>query len=91
LLQRKRGEIFGCFTQWKQPMLDFPWKADVEISFDLPNLDEAESIDPSWVDPQLLCITLKQAESRLDYKIMRCIDLSPLAFLCFWVFSNCFP
>jgi len=35
--------------------------------------------------------TSKQAESRLDYKIMRCIDLSPLAFLCFWVFSNCFP
>ncbi|XP_062159602.1 beta-fructofuranosidase, insoluble isoenzyme CWINV1-like [Alnus glutinosa] len=30
-------------------------QADVEISFDLPNLDEAESIDPSWVDPQLLC------------------------------------
>jgi beta-fructofuranosidase len=36
-------------------LLLFPWKADVEISFDLPNLDEAESIDPSWVDPQLLC------------------------------------
>ena len=33
----------------------FPIKADVEVSFDLPNLNEAESIDPSWVDPQLLC------------------------------------
>jgi len=32
-----------------------PIKADVEVSFDLPHLNEAESIDPSWVDPQLLC------------------------------------
>ncbi|KAB8982105.1 hypothetical protein FH972_026891 [Carpinus fangiana] len=30
-------------------------QADVEVSFDLPNLDEAESLDPNWVDPQLLC------------------------------------
>ena len=27
----------------------------MEVSFDLPNLNEVESIDPSWVDPQLLC------------------------------------
>ena len=27
----------------------------MEVSFDLPNLNEAESMDPSWVDPQLLC------------------------------------
>ncbi|KAK8706835.1 hypothetical protein V6N13_057911 [Hibiscus sabdariffa] len=29
--------------------------ADVEVSFDLSNLKEAELMDPSWVDPQLLC------------------------------------
>ena len=27
----------------------------MEVSFDLPNLNEVESVDPSWVDPQLLC------------------------------------
>ncbi|XVF89077.1 hypothetical protein PTKIN_Ptkin19aG0101800 [Pterospermum kingtungense] len=30
-------------------------QADVEVSFDLSNLEEAELMDPSWVDPQLLC------------------------------------
>ncbi|KAK6273865.1 hypothetical protein POUND7_010948 [Theobroma cacao] len=30
-------------------------QADVEISFDLSNLKEAELMDPSWVDPQLVC------------------------------------
>jgi len=30
-------------------------KADVEVSFELPSLDEAELMEPSWVDPQLLC------------------------------------
>ncbi|XWS72443.1 hypothetical protein CRYUN_Cryun02cG0040100 [Craigia yunnanensis] len=30
-------------------------QADVEVSFDLSNLNEAELMDPSWVDPQLLC------------------------------------
>ncbi|KAL5559446.1 hypothetical protein UlMin_035657 [Ulmus minor] len=31
-------------------------QADVEVSFDVPNLEEAESLDPSWVDPQQICI-----------------------------------
>jgi hypothetical protein len=35
--------------------------------------------------------TLKQAESELDYKVMLCINLNPLALLCFWIFRNCFP
>ncbi|KAK8505268.1 hypothetical protein V6N12_067237 [Hibiscus sabdariffa] len=30
-------------------------QADVEVSFDLSNLKEAELMDPSWIDPQLLC------------------------------------
>ncbi|XP_030945692.1 beta-fructofuranosidase, insoluble isoenzyme CWINV3-like [Quercus lobata] len=30
-------------------------QADVEVSFDLPNLSETESIDPNQVDPQQLC------------------------------------
>lgn len=30
-------------------------QADVKISFKLPNLKEAETMDPSWTDPQLLC------------------------------------
>ncbi|PSS01253.1 Beta-fructofuranosidase, insoluble isoenzyme like [Actinidia chinensis var. chinensis] len=35
-------------------------QADVEVSFDLPSLNEAESMDQSSVDPQLLC-SQKQA------------------------------
>ncbi|CAK7352936.1 unnamed protein product [Dovyalis caffra] len=30
-------------------------QADVEVSFELLNLEEAELMDPSWTDPQLLC------------------------------------
>ncbi|XVF89078.1 hypothetical protein PTKIN_Ptkin19aG0101900 [Pterospermum kingtungense] len=30
-------------------------QVDVEVSFDLPNLKEAEVMNPSWTDPQLLC------------------------------------
>ncbi|KAF6145514.1 hypothetical protein GIB67_004509, partial [Kingdonia uniflora] len=30
-------------------------QADVEVSFELPKLEEAELMDPRWVDPQLLC------------------------------------
>jgi len=30
-------------------------QADVKISFKLSNLEEAEELDPSWTDPQLLC------------------------------------
>ena len=30
-------------------------KADVEASFDVLGLEEAELMEPSWVDPQLLC------------------------------------
>ncbi|XAR70785.1 Fructan beta-(2,1)-fructosidase [Bertholletia excelsa] len=30
-------------------------QADVEVSFDLPNLEEAEPLEKSSVDPQLLC------------------------------------
>ncbi|KAG6626296.1 hypothetical protein CIPAW_15G037800 [Carya illinoinensis] len=30
-------------------------QADVEVSFDLPNLNETEFIDPNWVDPLVLC------------------------------------
>ncbi|GLT25584.1 hypothetical protein SLA2020_007050 [Shorea laevis] len=30
-------------------------QADVKVSFDLPSLKEAELMDPSWADPQLLC------------------------------------
>lgn len=28
---------------------------DVEVSFELSKLDEAKFVDPSWVDPQILC------------------------------------
>ncbi|KAK1438292.1 hypothetical protein QVD17_04099 [Tagetes erecta] len=31
------------------------WQADVMISFKLTNIQEAEKLDPSGVDPQLLC------------------------------------
>ncbi|KAD3641776.1 hypothetical protein E3N88_31000 [Mikania micrantha] len=31
------------------------WQADVKISFKLANLDEAEKLDPSGIDPQLIC------------------------------------
>ncbi|OMO86557.1 Glycoside hydrolase, family 32 [Corchorus olitorius] len=34
-------------------------QADVSISFDLPNLKDAEVMNPSWVDPQLLCSSKK--------------------------------
>ena len=27
----------------------------MEVSFEVPELEEAESMEPSWVDPQLLC------------------------------------
>ncbi|KAI3698379.1 hypothetical protein L2E82_41886 [Cichorium intybus] len=30
-------------------------QADVKISFKLANLEEAEEMDPGWVDPQLIC------------------------------------
>lgn len=30
-------------------------QADVEVSFDLPSLEGAETFDPSWVNPQILC------------------------------------
>ncbi|GJZ80374.1 fructan 6-exohydrolase, partial [Tanacetum coccineum] len=30
-------------------------QADVKISFKLTNLEEAEELDPSWIDPQLIC------------------------------------
>ncbi|XP_074311138.1 beta-fructofuranosidase, insoluble isoenzyme CWINV3-like isoform X1 [Silene latifolia] len=30
-------------------------QADVEVSFEVPDLEEAELMEPSWVDPQLLC------------------------------------
>ncbi|XP_042509321.1 beta-fructofuranosidase, cell wall isozyme-like isoform X2 [Macadamia integrifolia] len=30
-------------------------QVDVEILLDLPTLEKAENMDPSWVDPQLLC------------------------------------
>ncbi|KAF6157164.1 hypothetical protein GIB67_041625 [Kingdonia uniflora] len=30
-------------------------QADVEVSFELPKLEEAELMDPRWVDPKLLC------------------------------------
>ncbi|XVE70905.1 hypothetical protein DITRI_Ditri10aG0107600 [Diplodiscus trichospermus] len=30
-------------------------QADVDVSFELSNLKQAESMDPSWVDPALLC------------------------------------
>ncbi|KAK8509206.1 hypothetical protein V6N13_062262 [Hibiscus sabdariffa] len=30
-------------------------QADMEVSFDLSNLEEAELMDPSWIDPQLIC------------------------------------
>ncbi|CBI20653.3 unnamed protein product, partial [Vitis vinifera] len=30
-------------------------QVDVEVSFDFPHFKEAEVLDPSWVDPQLLC------------------------------------
>lgn len=30
-------------------------QVDVDVSFDFPHFKEAEVLDPSWVDPQLLC------------------------------------
>ncbi|XAR49933.1 Beta-fructofuranosidase [Bertholletia excelsa] len=30
-------------------------QADVEIAFEVSHFDKAESLDPSWTDPQLLC------------------------------------
>ncbi|KAK3007584.1 hypothetical protein RJ639_013329 [Escallonia herrerae] len=30
-------------------------QADVEVTFKLPKLEEAEAMNPNWVDPQLLC------------------------------------
>ena len=33
----------------------------MEVSFDIPNLVEVESMEPSWLDPQLLC-TKKNSE-----------------------------
>lgn len=38
-------------------------KADVEVSFELHNLEEAEFMDPNWTDPQLLC-SKKEASIR---------------------------
>ncbi|XP_010669385.2 beta-fructofuranosidase, insoluble isoenzyme CWINV3 isoform X3 [Beta vulgaris subsp. vulgaris] len=41
-------------------------QADVEISFELPNLEDAEQMEPSWTDPQLLCAQKNAAvEGRL--------------------------
>ncbi|KAL9227238.1 hypothetical protein vseg_002956 [Gypsophila vaccaria] len=36
-------------------------QADVEVSFELHGLEEAEPMDPSWVDPQLLCAEKNEA------------------------------
>ncbi|KAM3757960.1 hypothetical protein ACB098_01G006500 [Castanea mollissima] len=47
-MELKQGSVFevsGITTS----------QADVEVSFDLPNLSETESIDPNQVDPQQLC------------------------------------
>ncbi|KAK1309671.1 Beta-fructofuranosidase, insoluble isoenzyme 1 [Acorus calamus] len=30
-------------------------QADVEVTFDLPSLEDAEPFDPLWMDPQILC------------------------------------
>ncbi|XP_030552533.1 beta-fructofuranosidase, insoluble isoenzyme CWINV6-like isoform X1 [Rhodamnia argentea] len=30
-------------------------QVDVEVAFELPKLEEAELMDPNWVDPQILC------------------------------------
>uniref|UniRef100_A0A7N0VBM8 Uncharacterized protein n=2 Tax=Kalanchoe fedtschenkoi TaxID=63787 RepID=A0A7N0VBM8_KALFE len=32
-------------------------QADVEVSFSLPNLTDAEILNPAWVNPQLICST----------------------------------
>lgn len=30
-------------------------QGDVELTFELPNLDKDELVDPEWVDPQRMC------------------------------------
>ncbi|PON56376.1 Glycoside hydrolase, partial [Parasponia andersonii] len=30
-------------------------QADVEVSFEVPEIQEAEPLDPAWADPQMLC------------------------------------
>lgn len=30
-------------------------QVDVEVAFELPELEEAELMDPNWIDPQILC------------------------------------
>ncbi|KAE8669842.1 Beta-fructofuranosidase, insoluble isoenzyme CWINV5 [Hibiscus syriacus] len=30
-------------------------QADVDISFEIPNIDKAEAVNPSWTNPQVLC------------------------------------
>ncbi|XP_056698531.1 beta-fructofuranosidase, insoluble isoenzyme CWINV3 isoform X2 [Spinacia oleracea] len=37
-------------------------QADVEVSFELTNLEDAEEMEPSWNDPQLICAQKNAAE-----------------------------
>uniref|UniRef100_A0A7N0VE17 Uncharacterized protein n=1 Tax=Kalanchoe fedtschenkoi TaxID=63787 RepID=A0A7N0VE17_KALFE len=30
-------------------------QADVEVSFKIPNLEDVEALDPSWINPQVIC------------------------------------
>uniref|UniRef100_A0A803N1X2 Uncharacterized protein n=1 Tax=Chenopodium quinoa TaxID=63459 RepID=A0A803N1X2_CHEQI len=37
-------------------------QADVEVLFELPKLEDIEQMEPSWIDPQLLCAQKNAAE-----------------------------
>ncbi|KAL5559447.1 hypothetical protein UlMin_035658 [Ulmus minor] len=67
-------------------------QADVEVSFDVSNLEEAELMDPSWVDPQLLCsekdATIRGKIGPFGLLVLASEDLTEQTAVFFRIFRN---
>ncbi|KAL8267008.1 hypothetical protein R6Q59_004352 [Mikania micrantha] len=68
------------------------WQADMKISFKLANLDEAEKLDPSGIDPQLICsqmdASMKGKFGPFGLLALASHDLTEQTAIFFWVFQN---
>ncbi|XP_010262080.1 PREDICTED: beta-fructofuranosidase, insoluble isoenzyme CWINV3-like isoform X2 [Nelumbo nucifera] len=67
-------------------------QADIEVSFELPKLAYAELMDPSWVDPQLLCsdkgASVKGGVGPFGLLVLASEDLKEHTAIFFRVFKN---
>lgn len=67
-------------------------QADVEVSFELANLEDAEEMKPGWVDPQLLCTqknaTVKGTVGPFGLLVLASKDLREKTAIFFRVFKN---